>query len=166
MKNLIIGVRSFLLKHFKNEYIRKLIYGLISYEMISYIFFGVGTSVIDYVIFSALNYSGMDSLLANLISTVGAIIFAYVTNKIWVFESKTNGFSEALHEFLRFAYARTATLVMSEIIILVSQLIYGDNKAANQIAKLIAMVLTVIFNYIFSKLFIFNKRKGTKNENK
>lgn len=165
MKNLILNVRTFLLNHFKNEYIRKLIYGLISYEMITYIFFGVGTSVLDLVIFSALNFSGMDSLIANLISSVCAIIFAYVTNKIWVFESKTHGFSEALREFLRFASARVVTLVMSEFIILISQLMFGNDKAANQIAKLIAMVLTVIFNYIFSKLFIFNNRKGTKNEN-
>ena len=165
MKNLIIKVRTFLLKHFKNKYIRKLVEILVNYEMISYIFFGVGTSVLDLVIFSALNFSGMDSLIANLISSICAIIFAYVTNKIWVFESKTNGFSEAIKEFLRFAYARAATLVMSEIIILISQLLYGNDKVANQIAKIIAMVLTVIFNYIFSKLFIFNNRKGTKNEN-
>lgn len=165
MKDLIVKFRTFLLKHFKNKYIRKLIYGLISYEMISYIFFGVGTSVVDLVIFSALNFSGMDSLIANLISSICAIIFAYVTNKIWVFESKTNTFKEAFQEFLRFIYARIATLIMSEAIILISQLLYGNDKIANQIAKIIAMVLTVIFNYIFSKLFIFNKRKGTKNEN-
>lgn len=164
MKNLIIKVRTFLLEHFKNKYIRKFVEVLVNYEMISYIFFGVGTSVLDLVIFSALNFAGMDSLIANLISSVCAIIFAYVTNKMWVFESKTNGFNETVLEFLRFAYARAATLVMSEIIILISQLMYGNDKVANQIAKIIAMVLTVIFNYIFSKLFIFN-RKGTKNEN-
>lgn len=106
----------------------------------------------------------MDSLIVNLISSSCAILFAYVTNKIWVFESKTNTFKDAFHEFLKFVSARISTLVMSEIIILISQLLYGNDKFANQIAKIIAMILTVIFNYIFSKLFIFNNRKGNQNE--
>ena len=164
MKNLIVNVRTFLLKHFKNKYIRKAIEVLVNYEMISYVFFGVGTSVVDFVIFSILNFYGMNSLIVNLVSSSCAILFAYVTNKIWVFESKTNTFQESVREFLKFIYARMATLVMSEIIIFISQLIYGNDKVANQIAKIIGMVLTIIFNYIFSKLFIFN-RKGTKNEN-
>lgn len=103
---------------------------------------------------------------ANIISTFCAIIFSYVTNKRWVFKSKTSGFMEVLHEFLRFARARIATLIMSEVIIFASVAIYGNNQKVNQISKLISMVLTVILNYIISKLFIFNDRKELINENK
>ena len=164
MHDSIVIFREFLLKHFKSPFLQTLIKGLISYEMISYLFFGIGTSVIDYVVFTTLNVSGLDSLITNIISTFCAIIFAYVTNKLWVFKSKTNGFVEVCKEFFKFAYARLATLIMTECILYISQILYGDNKAASQIAKLISMVLTVVLNYIFSKLFIFKDRKGNNNE--
>lgn len=162
MKGIIIKTRDFLLAHIKNKAVRTLIYGLISYEMISYIFFGLGTSVVDYVVFSAITAVGCDELISNIISTICAIIFAYVTNKLWVFKSKTHGFAEILQEFIKFTNARIVTLVMTEIILLISKFIGGNPY----IAKALAMLLTVILNYIFSKLFIFNKRKGTQNENK
>jgi putative flippase GtrA len=130
--------------------------------MISYVFFGVFTSVVDFSVFSILTSLNCDELISNIISTICAILFAYVTNKIWVFKSKTHGFHEILKEFIRFTNARIATLLMTEVILLISKLINGNPY----IAKAVAMILTVILNYIFSKLFIFNKRKGTQNENK
>lgn len=167
MKDVIIKLRTFLLNHFKSKPMQTLIWGLISYEMLSYIFFGIGTSVLDYMVFSTLNVIGMNSLIANIFSTICAIIFAYITNKLWVFKSKTNTFVAVIKEFFRFAYARMATLIMTEVILYISILMYGHDKAANQIAKLIAMVFTIILNYIFSKLFIFNtKGKGKKNGSK
>lgn len=165
MKNSIIRFRTFLLKHFKNPKLRTLIYGLISYEMISYVSFGMGTALVDLTIFHSLNLSGFDAILANIISTACAIVFSYITNKLWVFKSKTHGFYDILNEFIRFAYARAATLFMSTAILYISKLRFGNDKKANLIAKIIAMVLTVVTNYIISKLFIFKNRKGTTNEN-
>lgn len=163
MSDLIIKLRTFLLKHFKSKAMQALIWGLISYEVISYIFFGICTSVLDYVVFSVLTAMGLNSLISNIISSVCAIIFAYFTNSKWVFMSKSNGFAEIMKEFFRFANARLVTLIMSEIILLISEILYGNAY----IAKLIAMVLTIILNYMFSKLFIFNnKGKGNKNGRK
>lgn len=162
MKDRIIRIRDFLLRHFHNKHIQTLILGLISYEMLSYMFFGIGTSVVDYVVFSVITAMGCDELISNVISTIYAIFFAYITNKLWVFKSKTHGFVEIVQEFIKFANARIITLVMTEIILLISKVINGNPY----IAKALSMVLTVVLNYIFSKLFIFNKRKGTKNENK
>lgn len=161
MKEFIIRIREFLLRHFSNNYIQTLIYGLISYEMLSYIFFGTGTSVIDYVVFSSITAMGCNELISNAISTICAIIFAYVTNKLWVFQSRTYSFFAIVREFIKFTNARIITWIMTSIILLISKLLDGNPYAA----KAIAMILTVIINYIFSKLFIFNKRKGTKNEN-
>lgn len=158
MKENIIRFRSFLLKHIKNKQLQTLIWGLISYEMISYVFFGVGTAAIDYAVFSSFTALGLDALLSNIISTLCSIIFAYITNKLWVFKSKTNGFTEIIQEFFRFANARFATLIMTEIMLFISKLLDGNEY----LVKLIAMILTVILNYVFSKLFIFNKRKGLK----
>ena len=162
MKDSIIKFRSFLLAHIKNPSLQTLIKGLISYEMLTYVFFGLGTAIV----FTFFNAGKVSALIANIISTFCAIIFSYVTNKRWVFKSKTSGFMEVLHEFLRFARARIATLIMSEVIIFASFAIYGNNQKVNQISKLISMVLTVILNYIISKLFIFNDRKELINENK
>ncbi len=162
MKKIVIKMRNFLLSHIKNKSVQTLISGLISYEMLSYIFFGLGTSIVDYVVFSIITAVGCDELISNIISSVCAIIFAYVTNKIWVFKSKTHGFIEVLQEFIKFTNARIVTLVMTELILFVSKLIGGNPY----IAKAVAMVLTIILNYIFSKLFIFNKRKVTQNEKK
>ena len=53
-----------------------------------------------------------------------------------------------LHEFLGFVRARIATLLMSEVIIFASVVIYGNNQKVNQISKLISMVLIIILNYI------------------
>lgn len=161
MKDKIIKFRSFLLEHVKNRQLQTLIWGLISYEMISYVCFGIGTAVIDYSVFSFITALGMNALISNIISTLCAIIFAYITNKLWVFKSKTSGFVEIIREFFRFANVRFATLLMTEILLLLSQ-VFGGN---DYVVKLAAMVLTVILNYVFSKLFIFNKRKGNKNEN-
>ena len=163
MKDSIIKFRSFLLAHIKNPSLQTLIKGLISYEMLTYVFFGIGTAIVDYLVFTFFNAGKVS---AHIISTFCAIIFSYVTNKRWVFKSKTSGFMEVLHEFLRFARARIATLIMSEVIIFASVAIYGNNQKVNQISKLISMVLTVILNYIISKLFIFNDRKELINENK
>ena len=161
MKDIIIRLRDFLLNHCQNRQIQTLIRGLISYEMISYIFFGAGTSVVDYVIFSTITAVGCNELISNVISTICAIIFAYVTNKLWVFQSKTYSFSAIIREFIKFTNARIITLIMTSIILLISKMLGGNPY----VAKAISMVLTVILNYIFSKLFIFNKRKGTQNEN-
>lgn len=155
MKENIIRFRTFLLKHIKKKQLQTLIWGLISYEMLSYMFFGIGTAALDYVVFSSITALGLDALLSNIISTLCAIIFAYVTNKLWVFKSKTHGFQEIIQEFFKFANARFATLVMTEIMLFISKLLDGNDY----IVKLVAMILTVILNYVFSKLFIFNKKK-------
>ena len=158
MKEKIIKIREFLLRHFHNKNIQTLLYGLISYEMMSYVFFGIGTSIVDYAIFSGLTATGCDELISNIISTFCAAIFAYVTNKLWVFKSKTHGFVDILQEFIKFANIRFFTLIMTEVILLISKFIGGNPY----VAKALAMILTVILNYIFSKLFIFNQRKGTQ----
>ena len=158
MKENIIRFRNFLLKHIKNKQLQTLIWGLISYEMIFYVLFGVGTAAIDYAVFSFFTALGSGALISNIISTLCSIIFAYITNKLWVFKSKTHGFIEIIHEFFRFANARFLTMIMSTIMLFIAMLF----DANVYLVKLISMILTVILNYVFSKLFIFNKRKGLK----
>ena len=55
MKDSIIKFRSFLLAHIKNPSLQTLIKGLISYEMLTYVFFGIGTAIVDYLVFTFFN---------------------------------------------------------------------------------------------------------------
>ena len=165
MKDSIIKFRSFLLAHIKNPSLQTLIKGLISYEMLTYVFSALVLPLLTtlYLLF-LMQVRSVPYCQYHL--NILCYHFSYVTNKRWVFKSKTSGFMEVLYEFLRFARARIATLIMSEVIIFASVAIYGNNQKVNQISKLISMVLTVILNYIISKLFIFNDRKELINENK
>ena len=84
MKETIIRLREFLLAHVSNKKLQSLIIGLLSYEMVYYIFFGAGTFIIDIGIFSLITSYGCTALISNIISTICAIVFAYTTNKLWV----------------------------------------------------------------------------------
>ena len=73
MKDSIIKFRSFLLAHIKNPSLQTLIKGLISYEMLTYVFFGIGTAIVDYLVFTFFNAGKVSALIANIISTFCAI---------------------------------------------------------------------------------------------
>ena len=156
----VVRFRSFLLKHFKNEKIRTLIWGLISAEMILYMLFGAGTALIDFSSFALLQtVIGIDQFTSHTISTILAILFAYITNRIWVFKSPKEGFKKLFIEFLKFSEARIGTYFMTMVILFIDKMTFNHPKTA----KMIGLVLTIILNYIFSKLFIFSK-KETNNE--
>jgi putative flippase GtrA len=158
----VVRFRSFLLRHFKNEKIRTLIWGLISAEMILYMLFGAGTAIVDFSTFAIMQAAlGVEPMIAHTISTILAILFAYITNRIWVFKSEKLGFKQLVLEFLRFSEVRIGTYFMTLIILFVDKLTFNHPKTA----KLIGLILTVILNYIFSKLFIFSK-KETKTDEK
>lgn len=140
-------------------------------ELISYIFFGVLTTVVSLVSFRIFDVILGEKLylLTNVISWVFAVIFAYITNKLWVFESKSWKASVVIKELIGFFGARILSLVIEEVglWIMVDLLSMGDisinifsfNINGNFIAKLIMQVVVVILNYIFSKLVIFKKSK-------
>lgn len=153
VKKIIIFIRESILSHVKNPKLRHFLYGLASYEMIFYVFFGIFTAIIDYFVYASLSVAGMNALHANIISWICAVIFSYATNRRWVFKMGFDNIHDVFHSFSKFVCARFATLVMTEIMILIAQL----TDLNLYYTKIIAMVLTVIINYILSKLFIFNK---------
>lgn len=140
-------------------------------ELISYIFFGVLTTVVSLVSFRIFDVILGEKLylLTNIISWVFAVIFAYITNKLWVFESKSWKASVVIKELIGFFGARILSLVIEEVglWLMVDLLSMGEisinifrfNINGNFIAKLIMQVVVVILNYIFSKLVIFKKSK-------
>ena len=135
------------------------------WDVLSYLFFGGLTTVIDWGVSFLLYYLWGDAIDAtpillhgaNVVAWVAAVAFAYVTNRIWVFESRRRGFFPILGELAAFAGGRVTTLVLQEILMAVFCTWLGFNE---YVMKLIAAVFVVILNYFISKLFVFRKKKS------
>ncbi len=135
-------------------------------EVWDYLIFGALTTVLNFVLLFVFGGIGMATWLANLLANVFCIIFAYVTNHIFVFHSKARG-AELWAEFVKFIGCRIGTLVMDEAIVVLGADIIGprvglaDNAVWLFFVKLVAQILVVVGNYVFSKLFIFKKTEDT-----
>lgn len=126
----------------------------INRETISYLFFGVVTTIVNYIVYYGLRFFNVHYLAANTIAWVAAVTTAYVTNKLWVFQSKSWESSVVLREIALFAGARIVSLgIETVIMVLTVELLHFDDR----IMKIVAQVIVVIVNYIFSKLIIFKK---------
>lgn len=124
-------------------------------EVILYLFFGVLTTVVSltsYYLCSEVLH--IHYLISNVISWVFAVAFAYVTNRIFVFESKSNDLNSVLREIITFVNCRLLSGVIDTgvMFLLVSVLFINDLYA-----KLFTQVIVVVLNYVFSKLIIFKK---------
>lgn len=158
------SIHSFFAKFIKNEKLMNIIRKLISKEVVSYLFFGVMTTVVNFVIFGLCN-GRMNVLIANAIAWLGAVIFAFVTNKLFVFDSKSWKGSVLLKEIPTFAGARLLTLGLEELGLLVMiEWLHLDEVltlpfiSGEMIIKIIISVVVVVLNYVFSKILIFKKK--------
>lgn len=158
---------------------------VLSYEILSYLFFGVMTTVVNFVVFYISDkILGNTSLadfslfgrefrvtledVSTVIAWIFAVLFAYVTNKLWVFESKSRKPSVIIRELISFFGARIVSFILFESLgfmllrnILINLGVFGSENVSKWIAKIAISVLVVIFNYVMSKLVIF---KNSKNE--
>ena len=135
-------------------------------EQIMYIIFGVLTTIVNYVVYLALTkMMNVDYMISTVISQIVAMIFAYITNKIYVFEAKNDSFKGLIKEMVSFFSVRIVSLFLDMGFMKLFVDIMHLNDA---IMKLVSNVLIIVANYIFSKLFIFKKNKKEENikENK
>lgn len=134
-------------------------------EIINYLIFGVLTTVVNivtYAIFARLFH--IDEVISNIIAQILSILFAYVTNKIYVFESKTTNIKEILQELISFFGCRIFTAVLDTAVFTLMVKKIGINDL---IAKCITQVIVIVLNYVFSKILIFRKKdKEQKEKNK
>lgn len=146
------------------------------HEFIMYMIFGVGTTVVSWLSFAVFTkivptftiwgITVDHTTSANVLSWICAVIFAYITNKLWVFESKSWKPSVAFKEFWLFVSSRLLTGVIEWVglPILISigfdQAILGIE---GMLAKILVSVIVIILNYIFSKVFIFKRKKTIKD---
>lgn len=153
-------------------------------EIILYLIFGVLTTVVNFIFFSIFN-KFTDPLISNIIAWIFAVSFAFVTNKLLVFESKSWSKKTVIKEGSEFFGARLFSLGIEEaglalmlkvfhldipleeitkrfLIIIDNNLINLPEKFVNfftgeMIVKIILSVVVIVLNYIFSKLIIFKK---------
>lgn len=124
-------------------------------EIISYLFFGVLTTAVNFVVYlPAYNILGFSASVSNMIAWVVAVVFAYFVNKLFVFRSLDWSRQTVIPELTKFVAARVLSGVLETGILLVTVDIMGWN---GNIWKFVTQVLVVISNYVFSKLIVFRK---------
>lgn len=159
---------------------------ILSYEFIIYVIFGVLTTAVNFAVSFVCNkifgYGVIASFdlfsktidfkwvyVTNIIAWVCAVLFAYFTNKAFVFEVRDWSAKVVAREMLSFFAARVFSLVAFDLgfFALVENLLLkasAGDTAAYWTAKIAAAVFTVVFNYIFSKFMIFRKNREDKKD--
>ena len=131
-------------------------------EIVNYLIVGVLTTVVGLGVYYGLVFTVLDPKnpvqlqVANIISWIAAVTFAYFTNRRFVFESKS---PNILQEAFKFYMARVGTLLMDMGIMFVGVTLMGLN---DKYVKLLVQVVVTVANYIFSKLFVFKKEKSAE----
>lgn len=140
-------------------------------ELLLYLIFGVLTTLVNFIAFGIFTKILGEEfyLINNAIAWVVGVVFAFVTNKLFVFESKSWSSKTAGKEFIEFVGARLFSFGVEEggMWLFVDVLSFGEKSlnlfgftiTGQIIAKLALAVIVVILNYFFSKFIIFKKKK-------
>lgn len=130
-------------------------------EIINYLIFGCLTTIVNLLtkyalLFTILEASnGVELQIAVVISWIAAVLFAYFTNRKFVFESKNQN---KLKEFISFIISRVSTLLLEMLIMwFFVTLLKLNSDSYVVIFTIISQIAVIIGNYIFSKLFVFKK---------
>ena len=124
-------------------------------DILSYLFFGVLTTVVNYLVYlPCFNLLEMSAAASNVAAWVVAVAFAYLTNKPFVFKSHDWSAKTVLPELSKFVGCRVGSGVLETgiIFLTVDCLLWNGN-----VMKLVTSVLVVILNYVASKLLVFRK---------
>lgn len=123
--------------------------------IISYLFFGVCSTLINIITYYlAAHIFELSTIISTVIAWITAVIFAYITNKLWVFECKSWKPEVLLKEATSFFACRVLTGLLDIIImtVCVDILLFND-----MLIKIISNVIVIVLNYIASKLIVFKK---------
>lgn len=126
-------------------------------EIINYLIFGVLTtvvSIVSYMLFANLLFSEKTDItvqISNILSWIFAVIFAYLTNRKYVFNSKSEG-KEKYKEVFNFFLARFSSLIIDMALMFV---LFSLMHIDDTISKIIVQFVIVIINYVFSKFLVF-----------
>lgn len=127
------------------------------YDVISYLFFGVCTTVINIAAYAVCaKVFGLNTVISTIIAWFVAVAFAYITNRIWVFRSKNKSKKAIFQEIVAFFVARLATGLLDLAIMYVCVDLFHWSDI---VMKVISNIIVIILNYVASKLIIFTKKK-------
>ena len=131
-------------------------------EIISYLFFGVLTTLVNWVSYFVLaDILHVQYMASAFIAQLLSILFAYVTNRRWVFESKVSGAKALMAEMAKFFGARGVSLVLDMLFMYLGVDILRINDKA---VKVVSSFFVIVANYIFSKLFVFRNAKAHEED--
>lgn len=139
-------------------------------SVLLYLFFGGLTTLVSILTFwiaellinADFNISIFGSLysvkviLTNAVSWICAVLFAFFTNRIWVFNSPTKTWKEFWRQMAAFFGGRFATFLLETVILIVFVSALKFNELA---IKILAQIAVLVSNYIISKLIVFKDRK-------
>lgn len=130
-------------------------------EVISYLIFGGLATIVNFVsyfIFTKL--IGIEEVISSGLSWFCSVLFAYITNKLFVFESKTATKKEFFAEMVSFFLARVLSGILCDVGTFALMVkIFHINDI---FSKIVTQVMVVVVNYFFSKLLVFRKKKEQK----
>lgn len=130
-------------------------------EGMRYLVFGGLTTVVNIVVFAICkDLCELSTISSNIIAWIIAVLFAYITNKLFVFYSKADSLEDLGREIISFFGARIFTLLVETAFLKITVDYYEFNSI---IMKIISNIIVIILNFVFSKLFIFSKNSNQKN---
>ena len=124
-------------------------------EIINYLIFGVLTtivSILSYALFTRIFH--IDIYISSVLSWILAVTFAFITNRIFVFNSKERNI---ILELIKFYLSRLASLGIELLLMYLFVNIFNIN---DMISKIIVQGIVIVLNYIFSKIFVFKKKQN------
>lgn len=126
-------------------------------EIVLYLVFGGGTTLVNIAVYYICAHSlQQNTVVSTCVAWVLSVMFAYITNKIWVFESKAHTVREVFCEVVSFFSCRllTGLLDLAIMFICVDVMEWND-----LLIKVLSNVIVIVLNYVASKLFIFAKEE-------
>ena len=141
---------------------KQLIKKLYASSVVRYVFFGECTTLVNLISFYVLRKLRVGLNIANVISIILAILFAYVVNSRFVFQDKCQTLADHIRPFCKFISARLMTMVIEVggVWLLVAKLGMND-----MVGKFATQFIVLILNYVFSKFFVFTTGKKNSKEN-
>ena len=131
-------------------------------EIINYLIFGVLTTLVNFVVYILLaRFIHVNETISNAIAWIISVLFAYITNKIYVFNSKEKERKKIIKEITAFFGCRAFSGILD---IGLFYLLVDIIKINDLIAKIFIAIIVVILNYIFSKVLIFKNNSKNINE--
>ena len=129
---------------------------LIKYQFVlAYLFFGVCATILNIVIYyGCANIMNLSTAISTVVAWFFAVVFAFATNKSWVFRSKSWNKNTVVREFFSFLLCRIATGILDLLVMIVTvDYLFWSGL----VMKMISNVMVIILNYVASKSIIFRK---------